>query len=145
MRGIRQTVWDTFVRAHVPVYRVTRGHLLPPPLGRSKTVLVDHIGRKSGTKRTSPLLYVADGEDVVIVASKGGSHRHPAWFLNLREMDATEIQIGGERRRVAIREARPEEKRRLWPRVVEIWPDYERYQQRTEREIPLVILSPASP
>ena len=140
--SVRRRSWDWFVRAHIPVYRLTRGRFLPPPLGRSRTVLVDHVGRRSGTGRTTALLYLADGDDVVVVASKGGSDRHPAWFLNLREMEETTIQIGGERRRVTIREATPPERQRLWPRMVEIWPDYERYQQRTEREIPLVILSP---
>lgn len=130
--------------AHVAAYRATGGRFLVGPLGGSRTVLVDHVGRKSGKRRTTPLLYLADGDDVVIVASKGGSHKHPAWWLNLREMDQTEIQVGPERRRVTVRQATPQEKARLWPKLVELWSDYDRYQQRTEREIPLAILSPAS-
>ncbi|MGH2952710.1 MAG: nitroreductase family deazaflavin-dependent oxidoreductase [Solirubrobacterales bacterium] len=143
MSRVRRALWNGFVRAHIPAYRLTRGRFLPSPLGRSRTVLVDHVGRRSGIQRTAALLYLADGGDIVVVASKGGSHKHPAWWLNLREMDETEIQIGGERHRMRVRQATPEERRRLWPRVVEIWPDYERYQERTEREIPLGILSPA--
>ncbi len=134
---------NAFTAAHVATYRLTGGRFLLGPFGASRTVLVDHVGRKSGKRRTTPLLYLADGDDVVIVASKGGSHKHPAWWLNLREMDETDIQIGGERRRVTVRQASPEEKQRLWPRLVAIWSDYERYQQRTEREIPLAILTPA--
>lgn len=141
-RFARRLGWQAFLRAHVPAYRLTGGRL-PGVIGRSRTVLVDHVGRRSGVRRTSALLYLADGNDVVVVASKGGAPRHPAWFLNLREMDETEIQIGGERRRVTVREATPDEREHLWPRVVEIWPDYERYQRRTKRRIPLVILSPA--
>jgi deazaflavin-dependent oxidoreductase (nitroreductase family) len=129
--------------AHVAYYRLTGGRLLLGPFGASKTVLVDHVGRKSGKKRTNPLFYLADGDDVVIVASKGGSHKHPAWWLNLREMDETDIQVGSERRRVRVHEATPDEKARLWPLVVEVWPDYENYQERTKREIPLAVLSPA--
>jgi len=129
--------------AHVAVYRLTGGRHLPWVLGASRTVLVDHVGRKSSKKRTTPLLYLADGEDIVLIASKGGSHKHPAWWLNLRDMDATTIQLGGERRPVKVREATPEEKARLWPMVVEMWSDYANYQARTEREIPLAILSPA--
>jgi deazaflavin-dependent oxidoreductase (nitroreductase family) len=129
--------------AHVGLYRLTGGRFLLGPFGSSRTVLVDHVGRKSGKKRTTPLLYLADGDDVVIIASKGGSHKHPAWWLNLREMDETTIQLGPEHRRVAVREATPEERARLWPKVVEIWSDYARYQERTDREIPLAILSPA--
>jgi len=131
--------------AHVAAYRATGGRFLVGPLGGSRTVLVDHVGRKSGRRRTTPLLYLADGDDIVVVASKGGSHKHPAWWLNLREMDETEIQVGRERRRVTVRQATPEEKQRLWPRLVEIWSDYDRYQRRTEREIPLAILSPVKP
>jgi F420H(2)-dependent quinone reductase len=89
------------------------------------------------------LIYVADGDDLVVVGSKGGSHKHPAWFLNLREMSETKVEVGGEKRRVSVRVASPEERERLWPRAVEIYSDYANYQQRTEREIPLVILSPA--
>ena len=88
--------------AHVAAYKVTGGRFLLGPLGASRTVLVDHVGRRSGTKRTTPLLYLDDGEDVVIVASKGGSHKHPAWWLNLREMGETEIQVGSEHRRVTV-------------------------------------------
>jgi deazaflavin-dependent oxidoreductase (nitroreductase family) len=129
--------------AHVAAYRATGGRFLLGPLGASRTVLVDHVGRKSGKRRTTPLLYIADGDDLVIVASKGGSHKHPAWWLNLREMDETEVQVGPERRRVKVRQATLEEKERLWPRLVEVWPDYARYQERSVREIPLAILSPA--
>jgi deazaflavin-dependent oxidoreductase (nitroreductase family) len=135
-------VVNLITAAHVATYKATGGRFLLGPLGRSRTVLVDHVGRKSGKRRTTPLLYLADGDDIVVVASKGGSHKHPAWWLNLREMDETEIQVGGEHRRVTVREASAEEKARLWPQVVEIWSDYARYQERTEREIPLAILAP---
>jgi F420H(2)-dependent quinone reductase len=130
--------------AHVAAYKLGGGRFLLGPLGSSRTVLVDHVGRKSGKQRTTPLLYLGDGDDIVVVASKGGSHKHPAWWLNLREMDETTIQVGSERRRVKIHEATPAEKERLWPKVVAIWSDYARYQERTERQIPLGILSPAS-
>jgi deazaflavin-dependent oxidoreductase (nitroreductase family) len=105
-------------------------------------LLLDHVGAKSGKKRTIPLLYIDDGDDIVIVASKGGSHKHPAWFHNLMANAATTVQVGSEKRDVVARKAGRREKKRLWPQVVETWPDYENYQERTEREIPLVILSP---
>lgn len=140
---LQRKIFNRLAGAHVAFYKLTGGRLLLGPLGASKTVLVDHVGRKSGTRRTSPLLYLADGEDVVIVASKGGSHKHPAWWLNLRDMDETDIQIGSERRRVTVRQATAEEKARLWPQLVEIWSSYEGYQERSDRDIPLAILSPA--
>jgi F420H(2)-dependent quinone reductase len=106
-------------------------------------LLLDHVGRKSGTRRTAPLLYVEDGDDLVIVASKGGARDHPAWFLNLMANPETTVQVGPQKRRVVARQAKPRERKRLWPVVVGVWSDYESYQRHTEREIPLVILSPA--
>jgi deazaflavin-dependent oxidoreductase (nitroreductase family) len=125
---------------HKLIYRATNGligHRIPglPPM-----LLLDHVGAKSGVKRTAPLLYIEDGADVVIVASKGGYPKHPAWFHNLRANPDTTVQIGSERRPVRARVATPEEHERLWPRAVAAYHDYERYQERTDRQIPLVIL-----
>jgi F420H(2)-dependent quinone reductase len=142
VKSLRRGIWNGFVRAHTAAYRLPGGRV-----GRSirgvSTLLLDHVGRKSGKRRTCPLLYVEDGDDLVIVASKGGSHAHPAWWLNLRANPRTSVQVGCERREVVARQADAEEKARLWPRVVEAWPDYEAYQRRTSREIPVIILSPA--
>ena len=95
---------------------------------------------KSGRRRTLPLLYIRDGEDVVIVASKGGYPKHPAWFHNLCANPDTTVQIGSERRDVHARVATPAERERLWPKAVAAYGDYARYQERTDREIPLLIL-----
>ena len=125
---------------HMYLYRATHGligHRIPglPPM-----LLLDHVGAKSGVKRTAPLLYIRNGDDVVIVASKGGFPKHPAWFHNLRANPDTTVQIGSERRAVRARIATPQERERLWPKAVAAYHDYARYQQRTDREIPLVIL-----
>ena len=125
---------------HTLLYRTTRGvvgHRFPgvPPM-----LLLDHVGAKSGRRRTSPLGYLEDGDDVVIVASKGGHPRHPAWFHNLMANPDTTVQIGSERRPVRAKVANPEQRRRLWPKVVDLYGGYEGYQKRTDREIPLVIL-----
>ncbi len=127
---------------HTTLYRVTGGrigHHLP---GAPPTLLLDHVGAKSGAHRTSPLTYLADGDDVVIVASKGGYPKNPAWFHNLRANPDTTVQIGTEHRPVHARVADSEERTRLWPQVVALYSGYEGYQDRTEREIPLVILEP---
>ena len=105
-------------------------------------LLLDHVGARTRRRRTTPLVYLEDGRDLVIVASKGGHPRHPAWLHNLRANPETTVQVGAERRRVRARVATPEERARLWPRVVKVWPGYRTYQERTEREIPLVILEP---
>jgi F420H(2)-dependent quinone reductase len=127
---------------HTHAYRLSRGligHRFP---GAPPMLLLDHVGAKSATKRTSPLLYVADGDNVVLVASKGGHPRHPGWYHNLRAYPETTVQIGRERRPVRAREATPSERRRLWPKAVATYSGYEGYQERTSRQIPLVILEP---
>ncbi len=106
-------------------------------------LLLDHVGARSGAKRTSPLLYVHDGEDAVVVASKGGYPKHPAWYHNLMANPDTTVQIGTERRPVHARTATAEERERLWPIVVRKYHGYADYQARSKgREIPLVILEP---
>jgi F420H(2)-dependent quinone reductase len=130
------------VKGHVLAYRATGGlvgHRVP---GAPPMLLLDHVGAKSGKHRTTPLAYLGDGEDLVLVASKGGSPRHPAWFHNLRANPDTTVQVGSGRRAVRARVATAEERARLWPKVVEMYRGYRHYQRRTEREIPLVILEP---
>ncbi|HKA67344.1 MAG TPA: nitroreductase family deazaflavin-dependent oxidoreductase [Solirubrobacterales bacterium] len=132
-----------FMGAHTFLYRRTGGrigHSIPGVGG--KMLLLDHVGAKSGAKRTSPLLYVEDGEDVVVVASKGGFPKHPAWYHNLMANPDTTVQIGSELRPVHARVATAEERERLWPMAVKAYPGYEDYQARTDREIPLVVLEP---
>ena len=133
---------NAFTHANVMLYRRSGGRLGNTVKG-APVLLLDHVGRKSGRARTAPVLYMRDGEDLVVVASRGGSDAMPAWWLNLQANPTTTVQIGTERRRVAVREANAEEKAELWPRLVEMYGDYEIYQRRTEREIPIVILSPA--
>jgi F420H(2)-dependent quinone reductase len=130
------------VKGHVLAYRATGGlvgHRVP---GAPPMLLLDHVGAKSGKHRTTPLAYLGDGEDLVLVASKGGSPRHPAWFHNLRAYPDTTVQVGSGRRAVRARVATAEQRARLWPKVVQMYPGYRHYQRRTEREIPLVILEP---
>ena len=129
-------------KGHTAIYRATGGLVGHRPPFAPPMLLLDHVGAKSAVKRTSPLVYATDGEDVVLVASKGGFPKHPGWFHNLRANPDTTIQIGRRRRAVHARVADPEEHRRLWPKVVEVYAGYDDYQRRTEREIPLVILEP---
>ena len=129
---------------HTHVYRLTNGvigHRFP---GAPPMLLLDHVGAKSGTRRTTPLVYVDDDPDVVLVASKGGHPRNPGWYHNLRANPDTTVQIGAERRRVHARVATLEERERLWPKAVATYSGYRDYQERTERQIPLVILERSS-
>jgi deazaflavin-dependent oxidoreductase (nitroreductase family) len=127
---------------HTTLYRATGGivgHHVP---GSPPMLLLDHVGAKSGTRRTSPLVYVEDGDDLVLVASKGGYARNPAWFHNLTANPDTTVQVGSEKRRVRARVATDAERQRLWPLAVDTYSGYEGYQKRTERTIPLVVLEP---
>ena len=135
-------VLSRLMGGHARVYRLTRGRIGQHIPGVPPVCLIDHVGAKSGKKRTSPLLFLEDGEDVVIVASKGGYEKSPAWFYNLKANPDTTVQIGGELRPVHARIASAEERKRLWPKVVELYPSYQQYQDRTDREIPLVVLKP---
>lgn len=107
------------------------------------TLLLTTRGRKSGKARRTPLIYGRDGDDYVVVASAGGQPHHPSWYLNLQADPRVRVQVGAEKFDAVARTASPEEKARLWPVMTEIWPDYDNYQSKTSREIPVVILSRA--
>lgn len=112
-------------------------------LGHLKMLLLRTRGRKSGSQRTAALLYLEDGDHYVVVGSKGGSDAPPAWLLNLDANPGVQVQVGTRKFAAEARTATPAERRRLWPKMTRLWPDYERYQSQTRRKIPLVILEPA--
>jgi F420H(2)-dependent quinone reductase len=127
---------------HTFLYRATGGrigHRLP---GVPQMLLLDHVGARSGKKRTTPLVYANDGPNLVLIASKGGYPKNPAWFHNLRANPDTTVQVGSERRQVHARQASPAERPRLWRKAVEVYGGYEGYQRRTDRKIPVVVLEP---
>ena len=130
-----------FGQEHVDRYRATdgeEGHIWQKG---STVALLTTKGRRSGEERTTPLIYgeTPDGEHMV-VASKGGSPAPPAWYLNLQADPEAELQVLADRFKVTARDATPAEKPALWKRMTEQWPDYDAYQQNTDREIPVVIL-----
>lgn len=106
------------------------------------TLLLSATGRRTGRKLTSPLIFVRDGDDYLIVASMGGAPRHPSWYLNLQANPQAEIQVKDQTLAVVARTASASEKPRLWKLVTEVWPNYDVYQSRTDRDIPVVVLSP---
>jgi deazaflavin-dependent oxidoreductase (nitroreductase family) len=135
-------VLNRLMGLHTVAYRATGGivgHRFP---GAPPMLLLDHVGARSGIERTTPLVYVQDADDLVLVASKGGYPKNPAWFHNLRAHPETTVQVGSSRRAVRARVANPSERERLWPKAVATYSGYEGYQERTDREIPLVILEP---
>jgi deazaflavin-dependent oxidoreductase (nitroreductase family) len=130
------------MRGHAAIYRATGGRVGGRLPGLPSLLLLDHIGAKSGRRRTTPLVYMPAGDGFLIVASKGGYPQNPGWLHNLRAHPDTEVQIGRRRVKVRAREATAEESRRLWPEAGEYNPHWARYRTRTPREIPLVLLEP---
>jgi deazaflavin-dependent oxidoreductase (nitroreductase family) len=133
---------------NVRVYRLTRGRVggtwrvgaawrKPVPI-----CLMEHRGRRTGKLRTTPLVYLRDAGRVVVVASQAGRPTHPLWYRNIEADPDVTVQIRGERRPMRARTASPDERAVLWPRLVELYSDYDSYQSWTEREIPVVVLEP---
>ena len=130
-----------FGEEHVHSYRETGGELGHDWRG-APTLLLTTTGRRSGTPRTTPLIYGRHGDAYVVVASKGGADEPPGWYVNLTERPEVEVQVLADRLRARARTVTAEEKPELWRQMVGHWPHYEDYQRRTSREIPVVVLEP---
>jgi deazaflavin-dependent oxidoreductase (nitroreductase family) len=127
---------------HHAILRVSRGRVLGRIMGMP-TVVLETTGRKSGqTRRTMLTAPVVDGDTVVLVASYGGDDRHPAWYLNLTANPDVTVELAGRRREMRARTATAEEKAALWPRITKAYKGYAGYQRRTDRDIPVVLLTP---
>ncbi len=135
-------------RAQVKVFRLTNGRIgskwrigagfrKPVP-----TLLLDHVGRTSGTSYTTPLLYLVDGADLVVVGSQGGLPKDPQWVANLRASPDTAVHLKKERRAARARVADADERATLWPRLVDLYADFSTYEATTDRVIPVVVLEP---
>ena len=108
----------------------------------TQVLILRTTGRQSGQVRKAPLIYGRDGANYLVVASKGGAPEHPGWYKNLVAHPELEIQVKGSVLPVRAHTASPQEKARLWPLMTAEWPDYDKYQTSTKRDIPLVVLSP---
>lgn len=128
-----------FGKEHVDRYIATDGAEGHEWQGTT-ALLLTTTGRRSGEPRTSPLIYQRHGDDLLVVASKGGSDKPPLWYLNLQENPEVEVQVLGDRFRARARTATPEEKPELWSIMTAAWPAYDEYTKKTDREIPVVVL-----
>jgi deazaflavin-dependent oxidoreductase (nitroreductase family) len=128
-----------FGQKHVDRYEATDGEEGYDWQG-TQTLILTTKGRKSGQERKAPLIYGRHGDDLLIVASKGGSPQPPAWYVNLKADPEVEVQVKGDKFAARAREATPEEQTELWPIMTAEWPDYDNYQTKTDRRIPVVIL-----
>jgi deazaflavin-dependent oxidoreductase (nitroreductase family) len=122
-------------------YRLTGG-FIGGRFGKAPILLLTTKGAKTGKSRTMPLLYYPDGENLVLIASFGGSDHHPGWYVNLRKNPKVEVHVGRETKTLTAETANAEEKARLWPLVVNMYSQYADYQTRTKRDIPVVVLKP---
>jgi F420H(2)-dependent quinone reductase len=126
-------------RLHAWLWKLCGGKL-DSAFGKLPLTMLTTTGRKSGRRRTTPVLYFQDGTGLIVVASFGGNDMHPAWYLNLEQCPDAEVIVKGEHRRVIARKLSPEEKTIIWTRLVQLYPQFETYQRRTRREIPLMRL-----
>jgi deazaflavin-dependent oxidoreductase (nitroreductase family) len=142
--SVSRLILKLFSRVHVVFYRASGGRVGGRFRKTAPVLLLTTSGRKTGKRRTIPLLYVEDADRYVVVASVGGASRHPAWYLNLRGDPAATIQVGNRKLAVGSETAGPEERARLWARVTRMYPKYDDYQAKTSREIPVVTLRPSA-
>ena len=144
MTRLQRAVVRTLGRAHAAVFRATRGRIGGRIVG-APVLLLTTTGRKTGAARTTPLLYLRDGDRLAVVASFGGAATHPAWYLNLRADDAVQIDCGSDRFAARACVATPDERERLWPRVLDMYAGYADYQRKTSRVIPIVMIERSEP
>jgi len=142
-RSARRLLGKLTSGTHAAIYRASDGKVAGR-MFNSPLLLLTTTGRKTGKERTTPLLYVDDGEDLVVIASNGGAPYHPAWYLNLKANPDVSVRVREQDLRARAQEARGEERRRLFARLVDAYSGYEDYQRRTEREIPVIVLRPAN-
>jgi F420H(2)-dependent quinone reductase len=126
---------------NVPIYRLSGGRV-GGRISKAPVLLLTTTGRKSGQKRTAPVVYLADGENVVVIGSNAGHNRTPAWSLNLKADPEAEVEIGRERRQVRARMAEGEERAELWRKHNEQYSGFDEYEARTDRDIALFVLEP---
>ena len=129
-------------RLHAALFRASGGRI-GGRMVNSPVLLLNTTGRRSGKRRTTPLLYLQDNDSYAIVASNGGTAAHPAWWHNLHARPEVTVEVGGRELRVRAEEAGASERKRLWPRLVAMYPPYEDYQKKTDREIPVLLLRPS--
>ncbi len=128
-------------KLNVPIYRATRGRLLGT-WGRAPVLLLTSTGRRSGQPRTTPVVYLVEGQRIVLIGSNAGNERPPAWSLNLKADPDCEVQMGGKRRELRARVAQDEERDELWRAMNEQYAGFDDYKQRTTRDIALFVLEP---
>ena len=140
-KPVATRLWRGLSSSHIGIYKATGGRL-GSSLGGVPFLLLHHRGRKSGRRRTAPLVYAELGDKLVLIASKGGATKNPIWYLNLVANPDVEVDVGRERRTVRARVAEGEERERAWAAARRVWAGYDGYQAQTDRRIPVILLEP---
>lgn len=141
--AVGRRVMKVGARLNIWLYRATGGRVGGRFPGGAPVLLLTSVGRRSGLERTVPLLYLEDGDRLVVVASQGGMPTHPDWYHNVVAHPRVEVEVGRRVREMVARVADEAERAELWPRLVAVYRGYDDYQARTERRIPVVVLDPA--
>jgi deazaflavin-dependent oxidoreductase (nitroreductase family) len=128
-------------RLNVSIYRLTRGRLMGK-VGKAPVLLLTSVGRRSGQRRTAPVVYVQEGDSLVVIGSNAGNANTPGWSYNLQANPDAEVELGGQHRLVRARVAEGEERERMWRKMNDQYAGFDEYQQRTSREIALFVLEP---
>jgi len=151
VRELESGKTPAWITEHLRIYQESggaEGHLFDASVGGGvgmvTSLLLTTVGRRSGEKRTSPLFYGVAGDAYIIIGSKGGAETHPGWYLNLLANPTVEVQVARERFTARARVATGKEREQLWERMVQVYPPYRDYQNKTKREIPVVVLEKQS-
>jgi deazaflavin-dependent oxidoreductase (nitroreductase family) len=146
--AVRLRLWRWAIKGlsktHLAVHRVTKGRVLGSVAGMP-VLLLTTTGRRSGKARTTPLTFFRDGTDLVVIGSNGGADRPPGWSLNLQHTPRAVVEIGSDKLVVTARPASGQQRERLWVVITATYAGYARYQERTTRRIPVVLLTPEDP
>lgn len=129
-------------KLNVWVFKKSKGRLMKTFFGGAPICVVSMIGAKSGKPREVALIHVPWGDKKILVASKGGMSRHPVWYYNIKANPKVDIMVGGEQKTYMAEQVSPEQKAEVWPRLLEVYPDFDEYQARTDRDIPVFVCSP---
>jgi deazaflavin-dependent oxidoreductase (nitroreductase family) len=136
-------VIKNFTRFNVWVFRTSKGRLMTTFPGGYPICVVGMKGAKSGARREVGLIHIPKGDDIILIASQGGLDKHPAWYYNVKANPDIDIMIaGGEKKNYIARQLSEAEKGALWPLILSVYPDFDEYQARTDREIPVFLCTP---
>lgn len=141
-KGLTRLFIKTFTRINVWVYRLSKGRWMNTFPGGFPICLVTTTGAKSGKPRSIALIHLPLGDKKLMVASQGGADTHPTWYYNVKAHPEVEIHFGAERHRYRTRQVSDDEKRELWPHLLSLYPAFDEYQARTDRNIPVFVCEP---